>query len=307
MANPLMVQALVWGTPGDLDPRLPPVQCTMLAEGDSWFSTGALIPVTNLLVMLDFQRSTRIVDCSFPGDKLHRMVDRRNDKAEPSFAQLLFEPGWQERWDAILISGGGNDLMSAAARPEALVNDGDVPLTDRLLLTPGEAAMHNPGVPDANRYFSEPGWSHFAAHLKASFRIVCEWRDLGVNFGTPIFAHTYYAPIARRAGLGFGNEGWLEPGMEEWGIPKADRQGVVNRLFQRLRTLLISLDSASGHADALENFHVFDIPAHLVLDPADPNDPDDSADWLNEIHPNRSGYRKIGRRMGPWIEARLPP
>lgn len=306
MGNPLLVQVRELAGGGDPDWRLPPVQRTLLAEGDSWFSTGALLPVHNLLVTLDFQRSTRIVDCSFPGDKLQRMVDRRSDKTVPSFAQLLFEPKRQDKWDAILISGGGNDLMSAAARPDALINDDDVPLTERLLMTPGEAATHNPGVPDANRYFSEPGWSRFAAHLKASFAILCEWRDLGVNADTPIFAHTYYAPISRRAGLGFGNDGWLEPGLELWGIPKEDRQGVVNRLFQRLRTLLISLDSNSGHADALPDFHVFDVPAHVALDPADPQSSGNSGDWLNEIHPNRSGYTKIGRRMGPWIEARLP-
>jgi hypothetical protein len=30
-----------------------------------------------------------------------------------------------------------------------------------------------------------------------------------------------------------------------------------------------------------------------------------SGDWVNAIHPNRAGYKKLGKAMGAWLEGVL--
>lgn len=281
----------------------------LLAEGDSWFTIGGFGLVTNLLKELECATSQVVIDCAYPGDKLQRMVDRMADESSPRFKDLLNTPRHQRHWDAILLSAGGNDLMAAAKRPAAHRAGRSVPLSDRLLLTPAEAAVERPGVLDASRYLSEPGWTRFADHLKANFAILVDWRDAGDSRASPLVAHTYHVPVVRPAGVGLGSSrlGWLYPGLAAWGIPSADRQPLVDLLFERLRALLLSLDSASGSPDALPNFHVFDIASLAPLTPADPASQGESNDWLNEIHPNRSGYRKIGQAMGPWLDRLLSP
>jgi hypothetical protein len=74
--------------------------CTwrLLAEGDSWFSIGALNPLTsaNLLQSMEFSQFTAAAHCSYPGDTLRRMAELRSD---PHFVQLLAgNVSW--RWDA---------------------------------------------------------------------------------------------------------------------------------------------------------------------------------------------------------------
>jgi len=280
----------------------------LLAEGDSWFTIGGFGLVTNLVKELECARSQVVINCAYPGDELQRMVDRRNDQQSPCFKDLLNAPRQQRFWEAILISAGGNDLMVAAKRSAAHLAGEAVPLGDRLLLTPAEAAAANPGVVDASRYISEPGWTRFAQYLKANFAILVDWRDAGDSRNSPLVAHTYHVPVVRPAGVGAGSsrQGWLLPGLIAWEIPAVDRQPLIDALFERLRALLLSLDSASGSPDALPNFHVFDIAGRVALTPADPASTGDSNDWQNEIHPNRSGYRKIGRAMGPWLDALLP-
>ncbi|TFW09504.1 hypothetical protein E4K72_05525 [Oxalobacteraceae bacterium OM1] len=86
-----------------------PVQ--ILAQGDSWFSIGALPPfaTTNLLMEMTFALPTCIVNCAHPGDTLAHMV---NWRADPQFAVLVAGPrAW--RWNAIFLSAGGNDLIDA--------------------------------------------------------------------------------------------------------------------------------------------------------------------------------------------------
>ena len=75
--------------------------------------------------------------------------------------------------------------------------------------------------------------------------------------------------------------------------------------MQRLRKLLMDLDSASGAATSLPNVHVFDSAALASIVPAEQGAPGASNDWSNEIHLTWEGYRKVGLEFGPFIESRL--
>jgi len=283
---------------GDLQPPLGSYGRRLLAEGDSWFTLGSLnLPQnSNLLFELALGTDTAIVNCAYPGDTLARMVDGIND---PDFDRLLRKRNFASFWEAILVSAGGNDLIDAAKLPLRDAMGQATPLADRLLLTPGEASAT---LLSSSRYISNDGWRRLEGFLLANFRALVSRRDEGPSVGRPLLLHTYSVPTVWPVGTVGAPRGWLAPAFELAGIPAAERQGVAGELFGRLRRLLLSLDSNSGHANALPAVRVFDSATAVALQPPDPSSPGPSGDWVNEIHPNRAGYAKLCAAMGPWLE-----
>lgn len=91
------------------DPDSPDYRYRILAEGDSWFSLGG-IPTSSLLFSFEFPDDTIIVNCATPGGTIRRMVEMANDRA---YRDALSAKGGS-KWDLILLSGGGNDLIGDA-------------------------------------------------------------------------------------------------------------------------------------------------------------------------------------------------
>lgn len=272
----------------------------LLAEGDSWFTIGTLnlAQASNVLFKLEFAQTTAIVNCAYPGDTLRRVVDSVHD---PYFDELLRKPNFASFWEAILISAGGNDLIDAAQVPPVDLHGQPIAPAQRLLLTPAEASTNgDPADPD--RFISTSGWTTLASYLKANFAILVQRRDQGPSASRPIFLHTYAVPTVRPAGTIGAPNGWLFPAFEAAGIAAADRQPTSDRLFERLRHLLKSLDAGSGSPDALPHVHVFDSAALPDIVAALPGTSGASNDWVNEIHLTPDGYGKLGRAFGTFIE-----
>ena len=80
----------------------------ILSEGDSWFTLGG-IPTSNLLFELRFHEPTMIVNITIPGDTMVH-ISRLSDNDQ--IRQTLGRDGLA--WNAILLSGGGNDLVDNA-------------------------------------------------------------------------------------------------------------------------------------------------------------------------------------------------
>ena len=85
-----------------------------LAQGDSWFSIGALPlgKTSNVLLELEVRglaRNTVIVQCARPGKVLQRFMDTTLEK---DFLRMMRGPV-SRRWSVIMISGVGNDLIGA--------------------------------------------------------------------------------------------------------------------------------------------------------------------------------------------------
>ncbi len=276
----------------------------LLAEGDSWFTLGSLNVAqnSNLLYALEVRTSTAIVNCAYPGDTLAQMVDGINDR---DFDRLLRKRNFASFWEAIVVSAGGNDLISAAQLPLRDAGGQPTPLDHRLLLTPDEAAAAGPQPGGGLGYVSDAGWQQLEDFLLANFRALVSRRDDGPSRGRPLLLHTYSVPTVWALGTVGSRRGWLFAAFEAAAIPAPDRQRVADDLFGRLRRLLLSLDAGSGHANALPAVHVFDSATLVALQPPDPASTGPSGDWVNEIHPNRSGYAKLGAAMGPWMEQLL--
>lgn len=251
-----------------------------IAQGDSWFSMGALPPTrtTRILAELELPRSTVIVNCAYPGAKLRRMTD---SIGSPDLRRLL-SGTLSLSWDAILLSGGGNDLIEAVnASPAAAP-------PSRLLLIPAERGA-GPLAPA--EYISEPGWETFARHLRVVFNQLIDLRDSGRNRTTPLVWHNYARVMPRPAAAGPGFGPWLLPALDNFGVPAADRLAVADELFSRLRQLIDDLVAQRRIQDPHCALYVAD-SMNAGVDLAMAGSDGASGDWINEIHLTRGGYRK---------------
>ncbi len=264
-----------------------------LAQGDSWFSIGAIPPTltTRILAELRFESSTVIVNCARPGAVLHHMADTA---VAPMFLRLL--SGKRAlKWHAILLSGGGNDLIDAVGSP---------PSADparRLLRT---AAERGPGPLTGADYLSPGGWQTFASHLGQVFHGLVDRRDAGLNRATPIVWHNYARVMPRPAPAGLGFGPWLLPALELFEVPASDRLLVADELLGRLRQLIETLVAERRAQDPQARIFVADsMAAGIELSAA--GSTGESGDWINEIHLTKAGYRKCAQAwqqvLDPWL------
>jgi hypothetical protein len=257
----------------------------LLAQGDSWFSIGAVPPwqTTRVLDELEMVPSTVIVNCAQPGGKLARMVD--------TTASRLFTRELKGRlaraYHAILFSGGGNDLIEAAGSPA------DASPDKRLLRTPAERGA---GA-TAAQHVSEPGWRTFDAHIGAVFHRLIDARDSGINRGKPLLLHNYAKVVPRPAGAGFGAGPWLLPPLQRYAVAADMLVPVSDELIARLSRLLARLVSERP------NVHLVDTLTLAGVVPAQPGSGGSSGDWINEIHLTDGGYRKCARVWEPRLDA----
>lgn len=252
-----------------------------IAQGDSWFSIGALPPTrtTRVVAELRLEKSTVVVNCAKPGAVLRRMTDTSR---EVQFLRLL-RGKFALKWDAMLLSGGGNDLIDAIGSSPA------GPPNQRLLRTPAERGA---GPLTGADYVSEPGWEVFANHISAVFNQLVDERDAGINKGIPLVWHNYARVMPRPSGAGLGFGPWLLPALQLYQVPQADLLLVSDELIGRLATLLRDIVAARMARDPAANLHIADSQS-AGLDLSAPGSEDSSGDWINEIHPTRGGYQKV--------------
>lgn len=254
-----------------------------LAQGDSWFSIGALPPTrtTRIVAELRLLTSAVIVNCAYPGAVLRRMADTTRS---PAFLRLLTGK-LALQWDAILLSGGGNDLIDAVGSPPSAAP------ALRLLRTAAERAA---GPLAGSDYLSEAGWATFAGHVREVFHRLVDARDSGINRTTPIVWHNYARVMPRPAPAGLGFGPWLLPALDAYAVPAADRLAVSDALTGRLRALIDELVAERRARDPQCAIYVADsMSAGIALAAADSTDI--SGDWINEIHLTRDGYRKCAQ------------
>jgi hypothetical protein len=257
----------------------------LLAQGDSWFSIGALPPylTTNLLFGLKRAASTCIVNCAVPGQVLHHMADTTTNT---SFLQIL-NGAQSMKFEGILLSGGGNDMIDA-------LQSTDTDPARRLLRVQAE---WGPAGSGAARYISDAGWALFESHLDEVFGLLIAARDRGVNKNVPVFFHTYDFATPRNSGAGFGFGPWLFKAFSSFQVPMTDWNDVSGELFERLRKLLGQLQSK------YPNTHLVDSMGTLVR--AGNGDTGATADWQNEIHPTKAGYKKLAMKWAAVLDAVL--
>ena len=192
------------------------------------------------------------------------------------------------RWNAIFLSGGGNDLIDAVWNHRAQQSE--------ILVKPT-----NPGSIDQTNLRSVINTDAFDAllnYIKINVaQIVVEGRDQagGDSNDVPLLMHTYALVQPRNAPVKFfGGGPWLFPACVWLGIDPALWLDLSRLLLEELAACIKSIN--------LPNFHVVDtLSLTTTLIPAAPGTKGNSNDWENEIHPNRHGYEKLATTWSPAI------
>lgn len=274
----------------EIAPHFEDFRLKLLAQGDSWFSINGVSPFTaaSLLTELNFSDATLVVNCADPADTLQHMVDWRRD---PFFFRY-FGAGerFEIEWGALLLSGGGNDLIDALAVRPADANG--VPRTprERLLLTKDE----RPAGGAVSRYLSPEGWALFRDHMLLQFEALDAMRaNSAKNRNTPIVAHCYNYMQPRNVGAGPLGP-WLLPTVVAYEVPPDDWLDLSKHVLDRLHDDVLT-------RTGLANFHLLD--SRTLIPPAPAAADEDDPNWLNEIHPTARGYDLIAPGFVGLVEA----
>lgn len=252
----------------------------ILAEGDSWFAWAHLNlkPSSNLLEQLQFGSSAVVVSCAYSGDVIRNMGDMASNAL---FANELRAA----RYDAILLSGGGNDLIDALETRAGV---------------PGIIQARASGAPDAPAsYVNQAALANLITDVQDGYRQIIAYRSTTINHATPVVLHTYDYPTARNAPatfLGGSAAGpWLLPAFAAAGVPIAQHERVTRLIYDRLAAALLSLDAPASHV------HV--VGTCGTIAPAQPNTAGLSGDWINEIHPDAHGYALLAEKLSARLQA----
>lgn len=234
----------------------------ILMEGDSWFSFPG-IKGGNLAgrIASRYRRSAASLSIAAPGDIAGRML---NELSLDTLATLL----GRYRFDVLLFSGGGNDLIGEHF-------DDYLKRSDEA--QPGPLPAHAPQVVvDHLRVDALAGTlTHFGERLRA----LCRHRDES-RPDCPVFVHTYdYAfPDGRPTVIGPIRRGpWLQPSLDRAGVPERDRQVLVRWMVDAFADMLV--DVAANEP----GFHVIDSRGLLPV----------QAWWIDELHPSGPGFARL--------------
>lgn len=263
-------------------PYSPEFTHRLLAEGDSWFSINA-VPGTNLLHALTFEHPTIILNIAEPGDRIVRMSTLVKN---PWLRKFTTESNFAARWDLLLLSGGGNDLIDSL---------------DAILKTPAVA-----GSTDPVDYVDAPQLADLIDKIQKGFRRLADLRDQpgSTCAGKPIVTHMYdYVtprPSPARFFLGDALGPWLLPALEAKGVPAEVHMPVARLLLGHLGDAIHALTEGP---ERIDNFHVVRTREALAPAPADARGR--VGDWENEIHPSAEGYRKLSELVSPRVRSLL--
>jgi lysophospholipase L1-like esterase len=264
----------------------PGAQRFLLAQGDSWFSLGHFPPweTENLLMWMKTRDLTVAVNCARPGAELVQMV---NAIRNPLFQQLLEGYG-ERRWDAIVISGLGNDVIAALDVPPSASR------SRRILATAADwGADASP-----SRYINKPGWKTFEVYANAVMEELLSMRARSKhNTVTPLLMHTYdFATPRNSSAIAAGP--WLYSALRTYGIPRGDWVALSQYLLREVARLIEAV------AAQTQGMHVVQTQGTLV--PAGIFEPGETADWKNEIHPSTGGYEKLAKLWSQKLDTLLP-
>lgn len=257
-----------------------PFQRTFLAEGDSWMDASAWnqgsLPEYLAREYNRLARTNLIVNISTSGHTLTRIVDMMKG----DFAWWL----GQQSYDGILFSAGGNDFIDAAR---------DAPPGQGLLLDLRGQAMPATGY----ECVRQQGLTDLVAYLNTNFEAIYQaLRGSGKNAETPIYLNCYDTPVARDAPAIRGIAGpWLYTAYTDNGIDSSLWEGLTAGIFADIKKTIETW--------ALGRSGVIVVPTTGLLQQAVAGSTGDSNDWINEIHPNKSGWRK---QVPAWLNL-LPP
>jgi len=240
----------------------------LIGQGDSWFDYPLPFPDhTDVLAHLRRLPSMRpeVLSLAHHGEaaedmlgvkKLHELLDQLKNPANGKF-------------DAILFSGGGNDLAG-----------------DQFRLWLMDAAAN--GM-DPTKGLNPARVKSILGVVAAGYEDLFAARD-GVDKTIPIFGHSY------DFGIPNGNPApcagpWLKPGLDDrgWTNPSAAR-AIVKQLLETFASMLDAFAAQAGN-----NFVHVKTQGTLA-----------DEQWANELHPKPDGFAAITAKFVDALRVRFP-
>ncbi|WHZ12378.1 MAG: hypothetical protein OJF60_002819 [Burkholderiaceae bacterium] len=259
-----------------------PFRYRFLAEGDSWMDRSSpLIAALPDFLAQEMNRrgeAVLIINIAAAGDTLRRI-------ASVLQGEFGFWLG-QFRYDAILLSVGGNDFIDAALDPD-----------------PGQGILRDmPGLPppaDGSACVAPQALATLVdGYLNPNFTVLYDAvRSGALNAATPLFLNCYDTPTARDAPAA--------PNVGPWLFTAYNKNGIAPELWPQLTAALFDDIEQTIAGWTTGRDAIFAVPTRGVLTPAAPGTTDGSGDWANEIHPNRSGWRKLAAAWAADLLSRL--
>jgi hypothetical protein len=261
---------------GHLSNGLAPENFTyrFLVEGDSWMDRSAMFE-TSLLQQLAPEldavgADALMINVSVFGDTMRRI----GACADGDVAMwLTTQFNW--KFDAILFSGGGNDFIDAARDPAPgfgiLKNLHGLPPP----LSAGDCVRRDAVATLINAYL-DPNFAAFYDVVESS-------RHAGI----PIFLNNYDTPTARNAPVFANGKSWLFEAYTKNGIPQRLWPELTHLIFNDVQTTIVGW--TGGRAN------LYTVPTDGTLVAASPSSTTSDGDWLNEIHPNKAGWKKLAK------------
>lgn len=238
----------------------------ILCEGDSWFSIGGL-PGSNLLFHMHFNQSTLLINLARPGDTI-KNISKISEN--PKLSELIYEKKFLTKWDAIFLSGGGNDLID---------------MSNQIICTPSEGAGKH-----MLDYVDSVELNNLKNRVQRGYSTIARLRVGSKNEKTPIITHVYDYPTPRNAKSKFGaiNVGgpWIYAALKTNDVPEEFWISLTDYIFEYLAVSIIELENK------IENFHVV-ASTRGTLRRARLGTRGPDGDWENEIHPTSEGYEKL--------------
>lgn len=246
----------------------------LIAEGDSWFD----YPMNDVLRLLEDEHGFDVESVAHKGDCVEDMAYSAGQFEE--FARRLEKLLRQKRVpDAILLSGGGNDiageefalLLNHAASGLPVLNADIVHGVVNVRLRNAYAFLIGGLTELAKKYLGRP---------------------------IPILTHGYDYPIPDGRGFlggwGFLPGPWLRPGFHKKGFPDQDANAaVIRELINTFNTMLKGLTDDPLFA------HVRYLDLRKTLN----SGPGYKKDWANELHPSGSGFSSVTAKFATAIRS----
>ena len=272
---------------GQIDNGLTPAhfKYRFLVEGDSWMDRSSMFHASLLQCLApEFDAAhedVMFVNVAMFGDTMRRM----GSQAKEDFSSWLNDDlGWT--FDAVLLSASGNDFIDAARDPAAglgILRD----FNQQPQPTSGHDCIDRNAVGELVTRWLDPNFKRF-------YEVV---RNSRFHADTPIFLNNYDTPTARNAPAFRGGKAWLYEAFKKNNIPQSMWPDATDSIFNDVQTTVAGW--------TVGRHKVFTVPTDGVLTPSAPNTTGSNADWLNEIHPNAAGWRKLAKVWHAKLKATL--
>ena len=256
-----------------------------LVEGDSWMDRSSPTKpslLQQLAPEFDAQKEDALfINLSHFGDTMRRIRDCMGHEFK-----LWLKTQFRWKFHAILLSVGGNDFVDAARDTDPgqgiLKNLAGQPVPPS-----GHDCVRRDAVADLVNQWLDPSFRDLYSLVQGS-----QYADI------PIFLNGYDTPTARNAPASAGGRTWLFEAYNKNNIPEPLWPDLTGSIFKDIETTVA--DWTVGRP----NVHL--VPTVGKLIPAAAGSVGSNADWLNEIHPNRTGWGKLASVWHQTIKKVIP-